>query len=117
MGSNMSIIELRTDNFDEAVTKTEIIVMDFWAEWCGPCKSFSPIFEDVARNNPDVTFAKVDIDSQQELADIFAVRSIPQIVVMKEDVIVYSEAGTLPASSLQNLIDQARKADVSKIKA
>jgi thioredoxin 1 len=112
----MSYVDLTAENFDEVVAKNDITVMDFWAEWCGPCKSFSPIFEQVAEANPDVTFAKIDIDGQQELAQAFAVRSIPQIVVMKHDVVVYSESGTLPVSSLQDLIDQARAVDVSDIK-
>lgn len=112
----MKSVELTDENFNEVVRKNKITVIDFWAEWCGPCKSFSPIFEAVADKNPDITFAKVDIDSQQELAKVFAVRSIPQIVIMKQDVVVYSEAGSLPASSLQNLIDQAKEVDVSTVK-
>lgn len=111
----MNMIELTNDNFDTILTQKEIIVMDFWAEWCGPCKSFAPIFSEVAAKNPDVTFAKVNIDKETELATAFAVRSIPQVVVMKQEVVLYSESGTMPASSLQSLIDQAKKVDVSNI--
>ncbi len=112
----MSTIDLTKDNFDEVVAEKGITVIDFWAQWCGPCKSFTPIFEQVAEKNTDITFAKVDIDTEKELAEAFAVRSIPQVVVLKHDVVVYSESGTLPASSLQNLLDQARNADVSEVK-
>lgn len=112
----MGVITITSDNFDKVTTKRDITVMDFWAEWCGPCKSFSPIFEEVASKNPDVTFAKIDIDAEPELASAFAVRSIPQIVVMKQDVVIYSESGLMPASSLQSLVDQARKIDVAQNK-
>lgn len=112
----MDTIELTHDNFDTVINKKEIMIMDFWAPWCGPCKSFAPIFAEVAAKNPDITFAKINIDQETELAEAFAVRSIPQIVVIKNDVVVYSESGTMPASSLQSLIEQAKLADVSKAK-
>lgn len=112
----MPVMELTQDNFETVINQKEIIIMDFWAEWCGPCKSFSPIFTEVAEKNPDIIFAKINIDKETELATAFAVRSIPQIVIMKQDTVLYSESGTMPASSLQNLIDQAKKVDVSKLK-
>lgn len=112
----MSIVELTEENFETITAQNDITVMDFWAVWCGPCKSFAPIFAEVAAKNPGITFAKVDIDNQKELASAFAVRSIPQIVVMKQDVVLYSESGTMPASSLQSLIEQAKQVDVSKLK-
>lgn len=111
----MSIVEMTQDNFDAVTAKNDITIIDFWAEWCGPCRQFAPLFAEVAANNPGVTFAKVDVDSQRELASTFAVRSIPHIVVMKQNVVVYAEAGSMPASSLQNLVDQAKAADTSKL--
>lgn len=111
----MNIIELTQDNFEMVINQNKITIMDFWAEWCGPCKSFAPIFAEVAARNTDITFVKVNIDKESELAAAFSVRSIPQIVVMKQDTVLYSESGTMPASSLQNLIDQAKKVDVAKL--
>src|SRR5947209_3370725 len=101
------MITLTKDNFDEIVNDNALIVIDFWAHWCGPCISFSPIFEQVATKYPNIVFAKVDIDKEQQLASDFNVRSIPQLVIMKEKIVIYSESGLLSIVALQNIIEQA----------
>ena len=113
--SAATLITLTGDNFDAILSEHELVIIDFWAEWCGPCKSFLPVYEQIAANNPDVAFTKVDIDSEKALAADFQVRSIPQIVVMKQNVVVFSESGLMQASALQNLVDQARNLDLSDV--
>ena len=112
----MAIITLTKDNFEETITQNEIVLIDFWAEWCGPCKSFAPIYENVSKTHPTIIFAKVDIDSETELAQSFQVRSIPLLAVIKDKVVIFSEAGVLPQSALENLVQQAIDVDMQAVK-
>jgi thioredoxin 1 len=111
----MATVELTKDNFEEVVTGNDIVVVDFWAPWCGPCKGFAPVFEAASEKHPDVVFAKVNTDEQQELAGHFAIRSIPTIAVFRETVILFSQAGSLPASGLENVVEQAKALDMKKV--
>jgi thioredoxin 1 len=111
----MATVELTKDNFEEVVTGSDIVVVDFWAPWCGPCKGFAPVFEAAAEKHPDVVFAKVNTDEQQELAGHFAIRSIPTIAVFRETVILFSQAGALPASGLESVVEQAKAVDMKKV--
>ena len=93
----MATIELTMENFEEVVTGNDVVIVDFWASWCGPCRAFAPTYEAASELHPDVVFAKVNTEEQQELAGAFNIRSIPTLMVFREKVILYSEAGALPA--------------------
>ena len=112
----MATMHLTTDNFEQAITDNQIVVIDFWAQWCAPCLSFSDTYENVSERFNDVLFTKVNIDEEAELAGSFNIRSIPQLIILKEEIAIFSESGTMPESSLIDLVEQARKADVSEIK-
>ncbi len=111
MGSK--IVTLK--NIEEVLDKHEIVFLDFWASWCEPCKVFGPIFESVAKKNPDIFFGKVDTEVEQELSADFSVRSIPTLVIMKEKTIIYAEAGMKPEYILSQMVEDVRKLDVSTL--
>jgi thioredoxin 1 len=111
----MSTVELTKDNFEETVTKNEMVIIDFWAEWCGPCKGFAPVFEAASEKHNDVVFGKVDADLQQELAASFSIRSIPYVMLLRENVILFAQAGAIPAEGLESVIQQARVLDMGQI--
>jgi thioredoxin 1 len=111
----MATRELTKDNFEEAVTGNDIVIVDFWAPWCGPCKGFAPVYEAASEKHPDIVFAKVNTDEQQELAGHFSIRSIPTITLFRETVMLFSQAGALPAAGLESIIEQARAIDMKKV--
>jgi thioredoxin len=111
----MATIELTKDNFEDVVTKSNLVIIDFWAPWCGPCKGFAPVFEAASEKHKDVVFAKVNTDEEQELAGHFAIRSIPTILVFREQVILFSQAGALPADALESVLAQARTLDMKQV--
>jgi len=111
----MSYINLTAENFNETIENNETVIIDFWAEWCGPCKQFAPIFEKIAENNSDIKFAKVNTEEQQALAQQFAIRSIPTLMVVKEGVIVLNQAGMLPEDAFGDLLKQVRELDMAKV--
>ena len=113
----MPTIELTKDNFEEVVTKNDLVVVDFWAPWCGPCKGFAPVFEAAAAKHPDAVFAKVNTDVEQELAGHFAIRSIPTIMVFRDKVVLFSQAGALPAEGLESIVTQAQALDMKQVHA
>lgn len=112
------VIELTQDNLNDIIDKNPIVIVDFWAEWCGPCKSFAPTFEAAAADekNKGIVFAKVNTEQQQELGSMFQVRSIPTIMVFKEQVVVFSQAGALPASGLADLVSNAQELDMDMVR-
>ncbi|KTC78336.1 thioredoxin family protein [Legionella brunensis] len=112
----MSLHELEAKHFEEFIENNKLVFIDFWAEWCAPCKQFSRVYEQVAEQNPTIKFAKVNIEKEAELADIFQIRSIPHLMVFKEGIAIYSEAGSMPESVLKDLVQQAINADVSEIR-
>ena len=111
----MATVELTKDNFEDVVTKNDLVIVDFWAPWCGPCKGFAPVFEAVSAKHPGVVFAKVNTDDEQELAGHFAIRSIPTLMVFREKVVLFSQAGALPAEGLESIVTQAQALDMKKV--
>ncbi|MFI5530729.1 thioredoxin family protein [Kitasatospora sp. NPDC051853] len=115
-----STVELTTENFDEVVQGPDgkaFVFIDFWAGWCGPCVRFAPVFEKAAERHPDLVFAKVDTEAQQELAAAFEIRSIPTLAIIREGVMIFSQAGALPAQAFEELIGKARELDMDEVRA
>ena len=111
----MATVELTKDNLVSTIENNDFVIIDFWAPWCGPCQSFGPIFEEVSDKHPDIVFAKVNTQQEQEIAAHFQVRSIPTLMIFREQVIVYSNPGALQASQLEELIQKARELDMEKV--
>ena len=109
-------VDLTKEKFKDTVQKQGIVLIDFWAEWCGPCRMFAPIYDGVAAKHPDITFAKVDTEDQQELAGAFEIRGIPTLMVFRDGVLLFSQAGALPANALEEIITQVRKLDMDQVR-
>ncbi len=113
----MSCKTLTSAEFEAVINDNEIVFIDFWASWCAPCKQFSRVYEQTAEQFPGIVFAKVNIEEQQELSDLFEIRSIPHLMVFKQGIVIYSDAGSMPESTLKELAQQALDVDVSEIRA
>ncbi len=111
----MPTINLTQDNFDATVSGDAMVVIDFWAPWCAPCRFFSPVFEAAAEKHAGVVFGKVNTDEQQELAGMFGIRSIPTLMIMREKVVLYHEAGALPAAALDEILEKAASLDMAQV--
>ncbi|AZY49317.1 thioredoxin [Bordetella avium] len=111
----MSIVELSKDSFQEAIKPDGTLIIDFWAPWCGPCRGFAPVFEQAAEKHPDVTFAKVNTDVEQELAGALGIRSIPTLMVFREKVLLFSQAGALSAGQLEELLTKVKEVDMAQV--
>jgi thioredoxin len=111
----MATVELTKDNFEQVVTGNDLVIVDFWAPWCAPCRAFAPTFEQASEQHADVVFAKVNTEEEQEVAGAFNIRSIPTLMVFREKVILYAEAGSLPAPALEQVITQAKGVDMSVV--
>jgi len=112
----VATIELNKANFEDVVTQNDMVIVDFWAAWCGPCRSFAPVFEAASEQHQDIVFGKINADDQQELAAAFSIRSIPYVMLLREKVVLFAQAGALPAEGLESVIRQARGLDMAQIR-
>jgi thioredoxin len=111
----VATVELNRSNFEQVVTGNDIVIVDFWAAWCGPCRSFEPVFEAASEQHQDIVFGKVNSDDEQELAAAFSIRSIPYVMLLREKVVLFAQAGALPAEGLESVIRQARALDMAQV--
>ena len=112
----MATIELNQENFESTIVENEIVIIDFWASWCGPCRSFAPVFEKASEQHQDIVFAKVNTEKEQEIAASFNIRYIPTLMIFREKIILYAEAGALPAAALEQLIVEVKKLDMEEVR-
>jgi len=113
----VATVEITKDTFEETISNNDIVMIDFWAPWCGPCKSFAPIYEAISEKHEDVVFAKVNTEDEQELAGNFQIRSIPTLMIMREKIVIFSQAGMLPESALEEIIGKVKGLDMDVVKA
>jgi thioredoxin 1 len=116
MGDTVEVIELTGENFAESINDHPFAVVDFWAPWCAPCRAFAPVFAAAAAKYPDIRFAKVNTEAEQQLAANFNIRSIPTLMIFRDNVIVFAEAGALPASALDQVLGAARALDMDAVR-
>ncbi|MFL0578117.1 thioredoxin [Dietzia sp. 179-F 9C3 NHS] len=112
----MSTVDITTADFENTVTGNDIVLVDFWAEWCGPCKAFGPVFEKVSEKNPEITFAKVDTDAEQQLGAMLQIQSIPTLMAFREGIAVFRHSGAIPEQALDDLIGQIKDLDMDEVR-
>ncbi len=112
----MATVELTSDNLVDTINNNPFVIIDFWAPWCGPCQQFGPVYEEMSEKYPDIVFAKVNTEDQQDIAAQFNIRSIPTLMVFRDQIILYSEAGALPPQGLEQLIEQAQAVDMDEVR-
>ena len=112
----MSTVDITTAEFEKTVTENDIVLVDFWAEWCGPCKAFGPVFEKVSGKNPEVTFAKVDTDAEQQLGAMLQIQSIPTLMAFREGIAVFRHSGAIPEQALDDLVEQIKGLDMDEVR-
>ena len=113
----MATVEITADNFKETIEKNGIVLLDFWAEWCGPCRMFAPVFEKASTDHADVVFGKIDTEAQQELAGAAGIQAIPTLMLFRDGILLYRESGALPPAALEELVTKAKALDMAKVRA
>jgi len=112
----MATVDVVQDGFEDLIKNNDFVIIDFWAPWCGPCKSFAPVYEELSEKYPDIVFSKVNTEEEQELAGSFNIRSIPTLMIMREQIVLFSQAGALQASQLEEVIVQAQSLDMDQVR-
>ena len=115
-GDIVATVEVTQENFNQVVSGNNMVIVDFWAPWCGPCRSFAPAYEAASEKHPDVVFAKVNTEEQQALAGYFQIRSIPTLMIFREKIIIFAQPGALPASALEQVIEKAKALDMNEVR-
>jgi thioredoxin 1 len=111
----VATVELTADSFQQTIDDNDIVLLDFWASWCGPCRTFGPIYEQVSEQHPDIVFGKVDTEAEQQLAAQFGIRSIPTLAILRDNVLLFAQPGVVPAEGLEDLISQVRELDMDEV--
>ena len=112
----MAVMELTKENFEQVITSNATVIVDYWAPWCGPCRGFAPVFEKVSESHPDVVFAKVNTDDEQEIAAHFQIRSIPTLMVFRDQIIVFSQPGAMPQGAFEQVVSKAKEIDMDEVR-
>ncbi len=112
----MAVVELTKENFEQTINNNDFVIVDYWAPWCGPCRSFAPTYEKVSEDHPEIVFAKLNTEDEQEIAAHFQIRSIPTLMIFRENIIIFSQPGALPEAGLKELISRASELDMAEVK-
>ena len=112
----MAVVELNKSNFEQTIKDSDFVVVDFWAPWCGPCRSFAPVYDKVSADHDDIVFAKINTEQEQEIAAHFQIRSIPTLMIFREQIIIFAQPGALPEGSFRQLLEKAKELDMAEVR-
>jgi thioredoxin 1 len=113
----MAVVDLTKDDFEQTIADQDFVVVDFWAPWCGPCRSFAPVYDKVSEDHEDILFAKVNTEDEREIAAHFQIRSIPTLMIFREQIIIFAQPGALPEGSFRKLLEQAKELDMAQVRS
>ena len=113
----MAVVELNKDTFEQTIKDNDFVVVDFWAPWCGPCRSFAPVYDKVSEDHGDIVFAKINTEDEQEIAAHFQIRSIPTLMIFREQIIIFAQPGALPEGSFRQLLEKAGELDMAEVRS